>query len=62
VAVGEGLGIEVVSVLAQRATSEGPRWMRAMETTSMPNQSSEVDKGECAQLGKTSTFRPKGEN
>jgi len=29
-------------VLAQRAASEGPRWMRAMETTSVPNLSCDV--------------------
>lgn len=28
-------------MLAQRAASEGPRWMRAGETTSIPNRSSE---------------------
>ena len=60
-AVGEGLGTEVVSMLAQRAASEGPRWMRAMETTSMPNLSGEEGQGECAQLGKPSTFISKGE-
>ena len=39
----EGLDTEVVSVLAQRAVSEGPRWMRAMETISVSNLSG----GEC---------------
>ena len=47
-AVGEGLDTEVVSVLAQRATSEGPRWMRARETTSMPNRSREECMEKCA--------------
>lgn len=43
-----GSGTEVVSVLAQRAASEGPGWMRAMETTSMPDLSGEKCKEECA--------------
>ena len=43
-----GSGTEVVSVLAQRAASEGPRWMRAIETTSMPDLSGEKCKEKCA--------------
>jgi len=43
--------VEVVSVLAQRAASEGPRWMRAKETTSTSSQECGVKNvlGQCAQ-------------
>ena len=45
-------------MLAQRAASEGPRWMRAMETTSMPDLNGDECKGdECKKKICTRTMR-----
>ncbi len=53
-----GSGTEVVSVLAQRAASEGPRWMRAIETTSMPDLSGEECKEKCARTMRAVEYPP----
>ncbi len=52
-----GSGTEVVSVLAQRAASEGPRWMRAMETASMADLSGEECKEKCARTMRAVEYR-----